>query len=234
MEGREASGSVRALARWPIKSCAGETVQAVSLDVGGITGDRRHTVVDLATGDTLTAAETPRLLRWTAAAGVLRDPLGQEWAPSDAATCRALGADLGRTVTLRSHQKGQQYHAGTVLVTVESSLRALERGLAGPVDLRRFRPNLHLELDSEPFAELGWTGRELRVGDAVLEFLHPCERCVIAARDPDTGEKWPELIRHLHRRHDLCFGIFAAPRIGGVLATDDRVEVSAPKARSPV
>jgi uncharacterized protein YcbX len=50
---------------------------------------------------------------------------------------------------------------------------------------------------------------------------------VIAARDPDTGEKWPELLRHLSRRHRLLFGIFAAPRTAGRVRAGDQVEVGA-------
>jgi uncharacterized protein len=216
-----ASGSLSALARWPVKSLAGEFLDAADLDVGGVAGDRRYTVVDVCRGTTLTAAETPRLLRWTAAGAVLRDPHGREWEPGDAATCRALSADLGRTVTLRRHAGGQQYYAGTVLITVESSLRALEDELGRCIDLRRFRPNLHLALDSPPFSEHAWTGNRLRIGDAVFDLLQPCDRCVIAARDPDTGEKSPDLLQHLRRRHDLLFGIFAAPRAPARLTIGD-------------
>ena len=60
-----------------------------------------------------------------------------------------------------------------------------------PVDLRRFRTNLHLRLDAEAFAEERWEGRRVRVGDAELVLLHPCERCAIPTRDPDTTRSGP-------------------------------------------
>jgi uncharacterized protein YcbX len=219
------SGSVRALARWPVKSLGGEFLQAVDLDVGGLAGERRRTIVDLGTGKTLSAAETPRLLRWTATEGLLRGPYGRTWESHDAATCRALSADLGRPVTIREHVAGQQYYPATVLITVEASLRALERELDRPIDLRRFRPNLHLDFDAEPFAEVAWSGRRLCIGAVEFELLHPCDRCVIASRDPDDGDKWPELLGHLRRRHGLLFGIFAAPRGPARVATGDPVHV---------
>ncbi len=220
-----ANGALRALARWPVKSLAGEFLDAADIDVGGVAGDRRYTVVDRAQGRTLTAGDCPRLLRWSAAGDVLRDPQGREWSPRDPSTSRALSAELGRTVTLRRHAEGQQYYTGTVLITVERSLRALEKELDRAVDLRRFRPNLHLDLDSEPFAETSWTGRTLRVGDAVFDVLQPCDRCVIAARDPETTEKWPQLLRHLHDHHDLFFGLFAAPRAAARLRIGEHVTV---------
>lgn len=91
------------------------------------------------------------------------------------------------------------------------SLRALEATLGQPVDLRRFRTNLHLTLDVPAYAEEHWTGRRLRVGDAELELLHPCQRCVIPTRDPETQQRWPELLRRLVSERDGIFGINARP-----------------------
>ena len=78
-----------------------------------------------------------------------------------------------------------------MLITVEASRLALERALGQLVDVRRFRTNLHLALDSDPFAEHAWEGKELSIGAATFDLLHPRERCVIAARDPLTGAKSP-------------------------------------------
>jgi uncharacterized protein YcbX len=48
---------------------------------------------------------------------------------------------------------------------------------------------------------------------------------VIAARDPDTGHKRPELLRLLNRRHDLLFGIFAAVREAAAVEVGAAVRV---------
>ena len=86
-----------------------------------------------------------------------------------------------------------------MLVTTGATLRAVSDELGTEVDLRRFRTNLHLELDAAPWAEEGWEGRELAFDGGVrLRLLHPCVRCAIPTRDPDTQEKWAELLRHLH------------------------------------
>jgi uncharacterized protein len=97
-----------------------------------------------------------------------------------------------------------------VLVTTEASRLALCAELGQEVDLRRFRTNLHLELDCEPYAEERWEGREMELeGGVRLRFLHPCERCAIPTRDPDTQEKWAGLLKHLHLHHSKRFGINA-------------------------
>jgi uncharacterized protein YcbX len=93
------------------------------------------------------------------------------------------------------------------------------------VDIRRFRPNIHVQLDTDPFAENGWEGRRLRIGDAELELLHPCVRCVMVTKDPDTQETWAHLLRHLVRRRNAIFGINARPVRPARIAAGDSVEL---------
>jgi uncharacterized protein YcbX len=218
-----------------VKSFGGEFLDRAEIDLWGIDGDRRYTVADPTEESShhLDAANTPRLLRWTAAGTpvpVVRDAEGRHWSADDPRAAAALSADLGRPVVLRGHADGQQYIPRSVLITVEASRLALERALGQLLDVRRFRTNLHLELDSEPFAEHAWEGKVLRVGAATFDLLHPCERCVIAARDPLTGAKWPGLLKHLHREHDQLFGILARPREPATLNVGDAVQISDPRA----
>jgi uncharacterized protein YcbX len=51
---------------------------------------------------------------------------------------------------------GQQDLRASVLVTTEASRRAVAEALGRPVELRRFRANLHLDLDAPAFAEERW------------------------------------------------------------------------------
>jgi len=224
-----ASGTLLRLARWPVKSMGGEFLASATVDRQGIAGDRRYSVLDLERDPPrhLSAAQAPELLRWKAIGQMLHGPGGDSWRLDDPAASAALSDALRRRVVLQPHKTPQQFISGSVLVTVERSRRTLESELGQPVDLRRFRSNLHLQLDSRPFAEHAWQGLTLCVGAATFEFLDPCDRCVIAGRDPDNGRKWPELLRHLQRSHDLLFGIRAAPRSATPvrLALGDQVRV---------
>lgn len=222
------SGTVIALTRWPVKSMGGEPVHALRLDGRGAGGDRAHVLMDEFNGAPrrLTARETPRLLAWGAgypdAPGdeldpdapplpVLTSPDGSRLRWDDPALPQALAVDLGRPVSLRRDLRGHQDRARTVLVTVEATRRAAEKRLGRVLDLRRFRTNIHLDLDAPAYAEEAWEGRRLRVGEAELELLDPCERCVIPTRDPETREKWADLLRWLTREHRGLFGINARP-----------------------
>ena len=152
-------------------------------------------------------------------------PDGRSFLWDDPELHTALESDLGRPVRLHRDLAGIQDLADSLLITTEATLRAVEAELDRPLDLRRFRTNAHLVLDAPAFAEHEWEGRRLRIGEAELELLHPCVRCAIPTRDPDTTEKWAGLLRHLAREHDTLFGINARATAPAMIRVGDRVEL---------
>jgi uncharacterized protein len=241
-----AEGVLVDLARWPVKSLGGEALDAARLDRRGLGGDRAHALLDLREGREgrwLTARQAPRLLAWSAAypdapddqldpadppPPHLRAPDGTVWGWDDPGLGRALAADLGMAARPHRDLAGQQDLQASVLVTTEASRRAVAAALGRPVELRRFRTNLHLELDAPAFAEERWEGGRLRVGEVTLELLHPCARCAIPTRDPDDLSRWPELLRWLHRRRGALFGVNARVLAAGRVRVGDPVTVTEP------
>jgi len=238
-----AAGTVTQLWRWPVKSMAGERVDGLRVDGRGAGGDRTHAVLHDHKGEVkpLTAREAPRLLAWHARYpfnlnggldparppfAIVTAPDGRSYRWGDPRLRYALTTDLGRDVHLKRDVDGIQDVPRTLLVTFEATLSALGEELHGPVDLRRFRPNLHLDIDAPGWAELDWEGRELAFAGGVrLRLLHPCERCAIPTRDPETHEKWPELLRHLAREHETLFGINARAVAPATVRVGDPVEL---------
>jgi uncharacterized protein YcbX len=238
-----AVGTVGALWRWPVKSMAGERVDALRVDGRGAGGDRTHAVLHEHKGarKPLTAREAPRLLAWRAAypfngdggfdperppLALVTAPDGRRYRWDEPGLRAALEQDLGRHVWLHRDLSGLQDLSNTLLVTTEATLAALGAELGGAVDMRRFRPNLHLELDAPAWSEPAWEDRELAFeGGVRLRLLHPCERCAIPTRDPDTQVKWPGLLKHLTAAHDMYFGINARVLVGGRVAVGERVEL---------
>jgi uncharacterized protein YcbX len=223
-------GRVAALARYPVKSMAGQSADALALGPNGAAADRRWALAWR--GDRLlTARVAPRLLAWSARTNggdgaTLTDPDGREWSVTDTGLAAALCADIGKDGALVEDRAGMQDLRGTVLVTFQNSLDALSRELGRPVDVRRFRPNIHVALNAPAFSEAAWEGRRLVVGDVELELLHPCVRCVMVTRDPDTQESWSDLLRHLHGSHSSIFGINARPLGTGTVRVGDPVELA--------
>ena len=238
--------TVTALWRWPVKSMAGERVNALRVDGRGAGGDRTHAVLYEHKGEwkRLTAREAPRLLAWQAAYpfnldggldparppfAVVAAPNGHRYRWGDPRLRFALEQDLGRPVELARNVEGMPDAPRTLLVTLQSSLDALDEELGAPVDLRRFRTNLHLDIDVPGWSELGWDGGELAFeGGVRLRLLHPCERCAIPTRDPDTQLKWPDLLRHLNAAHGQVFGINARVITGGRVTVGEAVELQLP------
>ena len=239
-----ATGTVSRLWRWPVKSMAGEELRALSLGPRGVGGDRTHAVLHQHKGAwrPLTARQAPRLLAWRAAypfnldAGldpespphaIVTEPEGaHQWRWGDPHLRSALERDLGRPLQLERDAAGIPDVPGTVLVTVAASLAALSRELGREVDARRFRTNLHLQLDAEPWAELAWAGARIELEGGVRLLVDgPCERCAIPTRDPDTRERWPELLSHLAASHGLDFGLLARVSVPGRVAAGEAVRV---------
>jgi len=237
-----ATGSVTALQRWPVKSMAGESVGALCIDRFGAVGDRFYALFDVHKGARrrINAETVPRLLAWSAAypgvddAALERETLAppQITAPDGAVRSwddptlpAALSEDLGREVTLVHQSRGQQDRPMTLHVTVEASLRAVEEAVGEAVDPRRFRTNLHLELDAEPYAEESWLGRRLRVGDAELEVVEGCVRCAIPTRHPDTQQKWARLLRWMAAERATTFGVIVRATAPTVVRQGDPVRL---------
>lgn len=236
-----ATGHVAELHRWPVKSMGGEQVDALRIDARGAAGDRTHAILDARTPEAprlLTARQAPRLLAWHATydgadpdpadppVAHLTAPDGTTYTWDDPALPAALADDLGRPIALRRDPAGQQDLRDSLLLTTAATLDAVAAELGTPLDLRRFRTNLHVVLDDAPaFAENGWEGRTVTVGDVTLDLLHPCVRCVIPTRHPDTQEKWAPLLRHLAREHATLFGINARPRGAGTIRVGDEIVV---------
>lgn len=242
------TGRVGALYRWPVKSLGGERLQAAWLDPDGVVGDRAHALLDVHGSapahldrPILTARVSKRMLAWTAAYAaapddalrdardarpVLTTPDGAVLPWDDPALPGALAEDLGRHVELERDPTGGLHDLPrSVLVTTEATRQAAEAALGRPLDLRRFRSNIHLDVPAEPLSEALWEGGTMLVGDVELRLLHPCERCAIPTREPGTGATWPELARWLVRSTENRFGINARVIRGGRVAVGDAVVV---------
>jgi uncharacterized protein len=121
---------------------------------------------------------------------------------------------------------------GVSLISRGSLQRLAEVAGEQQVDARRFR--MTIELDGvEPFAEDGWVGRALEVGDAVLAPLGHVGRCIVTSRDPESGEidlPTLDLLRSfrsglLATTEPLPFGIYGEIVRGGTVSVGDELTV---------
>ncbi len=104
-------------------------------------------------------------------------------------------------------------------------MRQLSKDLGIPLDKRRFRANLYIELESgEAFAEDGFVGRTLRIGTrAAIAVVSRDSRCKMITLDPDTAEQNPQIIARLARDHEGQAGIYGAVLAEGTVRPGDEI-----------
>lgn len=213
--------------RYPVKSMAGERLQSCLACENGLEGDRRWALVDGTpnrAGKPLTIRQHEGLMSYRARlapGGVeVLTPGGQAHALDDRMVAE-LAAESQRPLALRD-LAGANFDDSPVLIVSLSSVRAFAEEAGQPVDHRRFRANLYVD-GLEPEQELGWLGRRIQAGDAELEAVARCERCVVITRDPDTTAASPELLRLLTENHQTCMGVYCRVTRPGRLAVGDVV-----------
>lgn len=104
--------------------------------------------------------------------------------------------------------------------------QCLSDELSLPIDKRRFRANLYLDLNSGGFAEDQFVGRTLRIGTkVVLSVLKRDSRCKIITLDPDTADANPEVMKQVARAHERQVGIYAAVLVEGTIRPGDDVQL---------
>lgn len=115
-----------------------------------------------------------------------------------------------------------------------ASLRDLSDGT--PYDVRRFRPNVLLDVDApnREFPESAWVGGELGIGTARLRVTNPTIRCVVPTRPQPDVELNRAITRRLAERTDRFLGVYADVTRAGVLRVGDVVRVDPPSAPGPV
>jgi uncharacterized protein YcbX len=132
---------------------------------------------------------------------------------------------------------GTFFDYGTVHLLASSTLEHLQTAYAqGRFDVRRFRPNLLVGVDGEPFIENSWVGRTITVGDqVVLRVSIPCPRCVNTTLPQADLPRDVGILRTIARlnRVDLgdfgklpCAGAYADVVKAGMVRRDDVVRWS--------
>jgi MOSC domain-containing protein len=96
-----------------------------------------------------------------------------------------------------------------------------------PIDKRRFRANVYVDLTSaQGFAENEFVGKSLRIGPkVVVTVLERDPRCVMITLDPDTGEKTPAILKNVAQAHEGMAGVYGAVMVEGMLHKGDPIEV---------
>ena len=158
----------------------------------------------------------------------VQTPDGNMLAIDDLALIEMLRADIDQKhqLTLMRSERALTDCRPVSIFSLQSAKQlAEETGI--PIDKRRFRANVYVELASaNGFAENAFVGRSLRIGSkAVVRILERDARCMMITLDPDTAEKTPEILKKVAQAHDGMAGVYGAVIVEGMLHKGDPVEV---------
>jgi uncharacterized protein YcbX len=155
-------------------------------------------------------------------------PNGKNFAVDDPALIETLRADIDpkHHITLMQSQRAMTDCRPVSIFSLQSAQQLAEE-TGTPVDKRRFRANIYLDLTSaEGFAENELVGRSVRIGSKVIiAVLERDARCMIITLDPDTGEQTPAILKEVAQAHNGMAGVYGAVLVEGMVHKADPVEV---------
>jgi MOSC domain-containing protein len=228
-------GHVEAIFRYPVKSMAGEPLEAAELGWHGLAGDRRFAfrrIDDRSGFPWLSASQLPELLRFApqrrdVAAQVelpthVRTPDGQELPVFGEELATEIGRRYGAPVQMMQLRHGI-FDEATLSVIALDTVREIGRLAGRTLDVRRFRPNVVVRLlRPVPFGEDDWLGGLLSFGEGedspaiTVTMLDP--RCSMLNLDPDSASSAPEVLKAVVRANQNNAGVYGAVTRTGRLA----------------
>ena len=184
---------------------------------------------------------------------VITLPDGRELTGPGPATDAALSTWLGKPVTLVAAAESDAARAEYFADATDDSSRAIEwtmpkgrfvdafpmlvmttaglRGGAaayssGTWDVRRFRPNVLVEVEGEGWLEDAWAERRLSVGSAQLIPRQRCIRCTMVNRAQPGLDRDVNIYKTLHRTHGGEAGMWTQVVQPGVISQGDSIQVA--------
>lgn len=235
-------GRVEAIFRYPIKSMAGERLEAAQMGWHGIEGDRRLAVrrtQERSGFPWLTASKLPNLLLFTPLRhedGVdgevpthVRTPEGNELAVFGEELAAEIKRRHGAPVEMMHLRDGIFDEADVSVITTET-VRAIAEAAGRGADVRRFRPNIVIHLlRPVPFQEDEWPGRMLVFGESdngprISVTTHDA-RCAIVNLDPDSARSDPEVLKAIVRTNQNNAGVYGTVIRTGQVAVGQTVHL---------
>ncbi|APH04796.1 MOSC domain-containing protein [Bacillus weihaiensis] len=233
-------GYLKEITRYPVKSMNGQKVHETKIMNYGLYGDRSHAYLDLTREDKfLTITQFPKMAQYRAAfrsadcesrfpVVEITTPEGQQYEWNDPSLLKELEQRCERNIQPihfePAHVPFGAIEEEHILIVNEKSVQALENLWGEKIDYVRFRPNLLVSLNDEPYFEETMFGKRVKIGQEVeLEILRHCERCMIVNVDPDTGEISHSLLKTVVKERRNHFGVYARVIKTGLIKAGDEV-----------
>jgi uncharacterized protein YcbX len=183
---------------------------------------------NLAEAERLPPGATPLFADPAELAVDVETPSGEVLAIDDPALIRRLGERLrdNHALTLLRSDRAMTDCRPVSLFSIQTA-RQLGQEVGTPLDKRRFRANVYLDLGTaEGYAEAKFMGRMLRIGPkATISIVERDPRCKMITLDPDTAQPNPDILRNVTRAHEGMAGVYGAVLVEGMVRKGDDIEL---------
>ena len=183
---------------------------------------------NLADADSIEPGMTPVYPEADALAVEIETPSGKTLAIDDPALADELNQNIGREHQLSVLRSDRAYtDCRPVSMCSLATAAQLGKELGKPVDKRRFRANLYLDLDGAAgYVENEFIGKTVQIGSKVqVSVLERDPRCAMITLDPDTAERDPSVLKKVTDAHEGYTGVYAAVLVEGVVHAGDEVKL---------
>jgi uncharacterized protein len=201
--------------RYPVKTMAGEKLNAATVGMLGIDGDRIVHVQDAA-GRVITSRSHPRFLGHSGSLGrhgeVLID--GQAW--DSAQSAAAVQAIAGPGAKLVRFEGAERFDVLPLLVATDGAITAFGH------DGRRLRPNIVVG-GVQGLVEVQWPGACLRIGKVLIGVQDLRQRCIMTSFDPDTQVQDKQITKSIFQRFGGKLALNCFVIEGGEIGVGDEV-----------
>ncbi len=233
-------GEISEIKRFPVKSFAGEALQASHIVKSGLDGDRCFAFIDETKegwDSFITARDIPNMLAYKAKIIgedhegelpelVVTSPDGRIFNWSEE-LLDEIQRYSKRKMSMKCYKPQNAdlmaVDSGSILIITDTTLRKLEEIWGKRLDKRRFRANLVVTLDENSSNEGNWIGKRIRIGSSELQIDSYCERCSMTTIDPDTLERDVSLLKKINEEMNLNFGVYASVIKTGPIHVGEKV-----------
>jgi uncharacterized protein YcbX len=248
-------GQIEAIFRYPVKSMAGERLDAAQVGWHGLEGDRRlalRRIGDPGNFPWLSASKLPDLILFAPERrengaeadlpGHIRTPDGRQMPVFSKDLAAEIERRYGAPVEMMQLKHGI-FDEASISVIALDTIDEISRLSGRKLDVRRFRPNIVVRsLQSVPFQEDEWVGGVLSFGEgddapAVTVTMRDL-RCSMVNLDPDSAAPQPEVMKAIVRERQNYAGIYGTVTRIGRLAVGQtlrlHMDAAAGKSQRPV
>lgn len=233
---------MRSLYRHPVKSMRAEELAEAQVGWNGLVGDRRYAFVragDASGFPWLTARQVPKLLLYRpylvnpeqgddSPVGVVT-PDGRDL-PIESPELLDDVSERGRWPSRLLRLSRGTFDSMPVSLVSTPTVAGLGGAIGRDLDPRRFRQNVLIDLaNGRPFAEEGWIGKLVVLGDredsACIRLIRRDSRCMMTNLDPDTATQDGRVLREIVTSRGGCLGVYGHVERPGTVMVGDVVRV---------